>query len=136
VGSLFVGGLTLKALSRPIGRLIGQLGRPKVRNGGTTTLYRAVKPDELADIQNTGQLINRGSAEGKYFTSSSADASDYARQAVRAFGDPPYTTIRTDVPNSLLPSPVSVDGGIPAYVIPDEALRGLRPQVLNAMDIP
>jgi len=27
-------------------------------------LYRAVKPDALADIQQTGQLINRGIAEG------------------------------------------------------------------------
>lgn len=102
----------------------------------TTTLYRAVGPDELSDIQNTGELINRGSAEGKYFTSSSADASSYAQQAVSAFGDAPYTTVKVDVPNSMLPSPVSVDGGIPAFVIPNANLPGLKPQVLDSMAIP
>lgn len=95
-----------------------------------------VGPDELSDIANTGQLINRGSAEGKYFTSSSQDASSYARQAVSAFGDAPYTNIKVDVPNSILPSPVSVDGGIPAYVIPNESLQGLKPQILDTMDLP
>lgn len=60
----------------------------KIPNG-TKTLYRAVGPAELSDIQKTGQLINRGSAEGKYFTSSAENASDYAKQAVNAFGDPP-----------------------------------------------
>lgn len=103
---------------------------------GTTTLYRAVGPDELADIQKTGQLINRGSAEGKYFTTSAEHASDYAKQAVKAFGDAPYTTVKTKVPTSSLPSPVSVDGGIPAYVVPNNALPGLKPSVLNSMAIP
>jgi RHS repeat-associated protein len=102
----------------------------------TTPLYRAVGPDELADINSTQALRNLGSAEGKYFTSSAEHASDYARQAVRAFGDPPYTIIRTDVPTSSLPRPVSVDGGIPAYVIPDASLPGLRPTVMDTMPIP
>ncbi|WP_303907144.1 RHS repeat domain-containing protein, partial [Thiohalomonas denitrificans] len=101
-----------------------------------TTLYRAVGPDELVDIENTGQFVNRGSAEGKYFTTSSEHASDYAKQAVNAFGDAPYTTVSTQVPKSSLPSPVSVDGGIPAYVVPDNALPGLKPEVLDSMAIP
>jgi len=101
-----------------------------------TTLYRAVGPDELADIGKTGQLINRGSAEGKYFTTSAEHASDYAQQAVRGFRDPPYTTIRTQVPTSSLPSPTSVDGGIPAFVIPNNALPGLKPTVLDWMAVP
>lgn len=101
-----------------------------------TTLYRAVGPDELVDIKNTGQFINRGSAEGKYFTSSSAHASDYAKQAVSGFGDPPYTTVRTQVPRSSLPRPTSVDGGIPAYVIPDRVLPGMRPTVMDTMAVP
>lgn len=102
----------------------------------TTTLYRAVSPSELADIQKTGRLINRGSAEGKYFTNSAEHASEYAKQAVKAFGDQPYTTIKTKVPTSSLPSPTSVDRGIPAYVIPNKALKGLKPEILNSMPIP
>lgn len=101
-----------------------------------TTLYRAVGPDELADIKDTGKLINKGSAEGKYFTTSSEHASDYAKKAVNAFKDPPYTTIKTQVPTSSLPKPVSVDGGIPAYVVPNHSLNGLKPEVLNSMAIP
>ena len=103
---------------------------------GNTTLYRAVKPGELADIQETGQLINRGSAGGKYFTSSAEDAATYAKKAVNAFKDPPYTIIKAKVPTASLPTPVSVDGGIPAYVIPNEALPGLTPQVMPTMPIP
>lgn len=52
------------------------------------------------------------------------------------FQDPPYTIIKTDVPTALLPKPVSVDGGIPAYVIPNEALLGITPQVMPTMPIP
>lgn len=105
-------------------------------DSGTTTLYRAVGPDELTDIQETGQFINRGSAEGKYFTTSSEAASDYSRQAVEAFGDQPYTTVKTQVPSSSLPAPVSVDGGIPAHVIPDGELPKLKPEILDTMAIP
>ena len=111
-------------------------GGCKIPNSSTKTLYRAVGPVELSDIQQTGQLINRGSAEGKYFTSSAENASDYAKQAVNVFGDPPYTTIKTEVSTSVLPSPVNVDGGIPAYVIPNEALPSLTPTVLDSMSIP
>jgi len=111
-------------------------GAPAAGAAKNTTLYRAVQPGELADIQKTGQLINRGSAEGKYFTSSAEDAASYAKKAVTAFKDPPYTIIKTEVPTASLPTPVSVDGGIPAYVIPSAALPGLTPQVMPTMPIP
>lgn len=104
----------------------------------TTTLYRAVGPAELADINATGVLRNLGSAEGKYFTTSAADASAYAKQAVRGFGDPPYTLIKTEVPNSAFQglSPATVDRGIPAWVIPNNRLPGLTPVVQPSMPIP
>jgi RHS repeat-associated protein len=105
-------------------------------NDDLVTLYRAVGPDELADIQETSRFINRGSAEGKYFTSSAADASDYARQAVRSFGDAPYTTVQTQIRRSDLPEVVSVDGGIPAYVVPNDRLPGLTPIPLNYSVVP
>lgn len=127
------GGLSLATKAGSIKRV---LDAGKVTKGRSTTLYRAVGPDELADIQKTGQLVNRGSAEGKYFTTSAEHASSYAKQAVNAFGDTPYTIVKTKVPKSSLPSPVSVDRGIPAYVVPDKALQGLKPEVLNSMPIP
>lgn len=132
VGAIFpfvpgVSGLAIKA---------SREGSELAAKDGTTTLYRAVGPDELADINKTGQVINKGSAEGKYFTNSAEQASSYAKQAVNAFGDAPYTTIKVDVPTSSLPNPVSVDGGIPAYVIPNESLKGLKPQVLDSSAVP
>ena len=104
-----------------------------------TTLYRAVGPAELADIHANNVLRNLGSAEGKYFTTSADAAASYARQAVHGLGDPPYTLIQTRVPNSILEGliPASVDvGGIPAWVVPNDRLRGLVPHVLPTMPIP
>lgn len=105
---------------------------------GTTSLFRAVGPAELADIKATGALRNLGSAEGKYFTTSAAEASAYAKQAVKAFGDQPYTIIRTDVPNSIFKglSKEVVDRGIPAWVIPTERLPGLVPRVMDHSPLP
>ena len=102
----------------------------KVADEDLVDLYRTVMPDELSDIRNTGKFINRGSAEGKYFTISAEQASDYARQAVRAFGDPPYTNVRTRIPMSHLPRPFHVDGGIRTYVVPDNVRPTLKPEVL------
>ena len=105
---------------------------------GTTPLFQAVGPAEFADIKATGALRNLGSAEGTYFTTSAAEASAYAKQAVKAFGDQPYTIIRTDVPNSIFKglSPATVYRGIPAWVIPTDRLPGLAPSVMNRSPLP
>ena len=110
------------------------------RNGAkeTVTLFRAVGPDELGDIIATRALRNLGSAEGKYFTTSAMDATAYGRQAVKSFGDAPYTIIRVDAPKNVLNglSPASVDRGIPAWVVPNGRLQGLSPRVLNSSPVP
>ena len=69
---------------------------------GVITLWRAVKPTELADIQATGVFRNLGSAEGKYFSTTAEGAASYAKQAFYGFKDPPYTLIRAEAPGSLL----------------------------------
>jgi hypothetical protein len=108
--------------------------------GRMVVLYRAVKPAELADIQATGRFRSLpGGVEGKYFTTSADAAASYGRQAVRAFGDPPYTIVKTQVPESVLARPgisATVDRGIPAYVLPDDVLPGLRPEILNHSPVP
>lgn len=91
----------------PESPLEGAFGYGQVASGakatrGTTTLYRAVGPAELAYIQKTGKLVNLGSAEGKYFTTQAEAASSYARQAVRGFGDPPYTMVSTEISSSAI----------------------------------
>uniref|UniRef100_UPI0014856212 hypothetical protein n=1 Tax=Chitinivorax sp. B TaxID=2502235 RepID=UPI0014856212 len=128
-GKLLTKGTTLAKVAR---------GAEKGAVKGTTTLYRSVGPGELADIQATGALRNLGSAEGKYFTTSAEAASSYAKQAVKGFGDAPYTLIETRVPDSIFNglSPAMVDRGIPAWVIPTERLQGLTPTILDSMPIP
>lgn len=104
--------------------------------GGTTPLWRAVKPEELADIQGRGIFRNLSSAEGKYFSRTAEGAASYAKQAVKGFGDPPYTLIRTDVPNNLVPRPLTVDRNVPAVVFPNNVLPTLKPQVLDYFPVP
>ena len=120
--------------------LVERLGRIAVAHAGNDgiTLFRAVGPAELADIGTLSALRNLGSAEGKYFTTSAEAASYYAKQAVQGFGDAPYTLIETRVPISTMKglSPATVDRGIPAWVIPNEGLKGLLPKVLDSMPIP
>jgi filamentous hemagglutinin len=121
-----------------LGRSVAGEGIGTGVKAGTTTLYRAVGPAELADIQATGVLRNLGSAEGKYFTTSAAEAAAYAKQAVKGFSDPPYTIIKVEVPSSIFKGlvPASVDRGIPAWVIPNNRLPGLAPVIEPAMPIP
>lgn len=103
-----------------------------------TTLYRGVMPAELADIEETGQLINRGSAEGKYFSLDPEGVSSYAKQAVSGFGDPPYTMVQTQIPTRLLTPEMAatVDRGVRAVVVPNGLLPGLTPTVSPFMVVP
>ncbi|TKR30347.1 RHS repeat-associated core domain-containing protein [Luteimonas gilva] len=111
-----------------------------IRSGssGSVNLFRAVGPAELADIQATGLFRNLGAAEGKYFTTSAKSAASYAQQAVRGFGDSPYTIIQTTTPRGVLNglNPASVDRGIPAWVIPNNRLQTLKPVVLDYAPLP
>ena len=137
--------ITFMGYAGPIlATLIAPRGNPnafvasEAGTSGTTSLYRAVGPGELADINATNALRNLGSAEGKYFTTSALDASAYAKQAVKAFGDQPYTIIKTEAPSTIFNglTPATVDRGIPAWVIPNNRLPGLTPVVEPTMPIP
>ncbi|HKQ71893.1 MAG TPA: RHS repeat-associated core domain-containing protein, partial [Polyangiaceae bacterium] len=103
-----------------------------------TTLYRGVMPAELESIGQTGRFINLGSAEGKYFSTTVEGVSSYARGAVKAFGDPPYTLVTTQIPTRLLTPQMGavVDRGIQSFVIPDALLPGLTPTVQPFMVVP
>ncbi len=102
-------------------------------------VYRAVGPDELADILNTGRFNSPYGLEGKYFTSSAESAGFYAQQAVRAFNDPPYTIVQSQLPRNVLNMPgiqATVDRGIPAWVIPNRHLPAMTPNPLNYSPVP
>ena len=120
--------------------LVGKRGSKTAARGGEglTILWRAVKPTELADIQATGVFRNVGSAEGKYFSTTAEGAASYAKQAFYGFNDPPYTLIRTEASSGLLQQLEiqAVDRGIPAVVVPNQALPGLTPQILHYFPLP
>ncbi len=103
-----------------------------------TILYRAVKSEELADIQQVKAFVNRGSAEGKYFSTTAEGAASYAKQAFYGFNDPPYTLVKTEVPTNTLSllKILTVDGNVPAVVVPDDSLPGLTPEILNYSPLP
>jgi hypothetical protein len=104
----------------------------------TTTLYRAVKPAELAHIQATNSFQPLWPGMGKYFTPSAESAASFAKQASAGFSDGPYTIIQTTAPATVFDglTPASVDRGIEAWVLPDESLRDLSPQVMESSPIP
>ena len=54
-------------------------------------LFRAVRPDELADIRRLGHFANPAGLETKYFATSRTGAEAYARLAQASYGDGPYT---------------------------------------------
>ena len=79
-----------------------------------TTLYRAVGDGELADIQATGGYrVPPGGTQGKYFSESSEQASNFARM----MGDQPYTTTSVRVSPGELANghPINPSGEGPGY---------------------
>ncbi|GGC21965.1 hypothetical protein [Pseudoduganella buxea] len=94
------------------------------------SLFRAVGPDELADIRRLGYLRNPPGIVVKYFAVTRAQAIWFARQAVAAFGDPPYAIIQVETVVSYLPK-ISVDRGIRIVVLDDNDLAGLKPRIIR-----
>ena len=94
------------------------------------SLYRAVGDAELDVIRTTQRVPESLSGlEVKYFSATPEGASSYARQAVRGFGDPPYTLVEAQAPRSALPSDVlrQVDRNVPAVILPNGFLPQLGP---------
>lgn len=121
------------------------LGLPTARFGGgsTTTLYRAVMPDELARIEASGGRLTNvaASSGGKYFATTERAAAQYAKMAVTGFGDPPYTIVSATIPTKLLKAAkditTTVDRGIPSVRLPDGLLQHLSAgRIHNSMPIP
>jgi hypothetical protein len=136
-----VGVMAGKALGREAVAVTSNIGsQAATEEAGEvlSPLWRAVKPVELADIQATGLFRNLGSAEGKYFSMTAEGAASYAKQAFYGFKDPAYILIRSVVPSSLLQQleVQAVDRGVPAIVIPNQALPGLIPQILYYCPLP
>ncbi len=113
---------------------------PKAPEPETVPLYRAVSPSELNNIKQTNAFNSPPGIETKYFTTSGEKASEYGKKAVLAFHDEPYTIVKTEIPkNILLSDPkfyAEVDGGIPAYVLPNDLLVNLKPTILNYSPLP
>ena len=129
--------------SSPLGRQL-LLVAPYLRFGGasrltgatrgsSTSLFRAVGPDELSDIQNLGRFRNPAGSEVKFFSTAEEGASSFARQSSRAFGDGPFTIIETRIPTRAITPEMRavVDRGIDTVVVPTRSLDILStPRIL------
>jgi hypothetical protein len=94
---------------------------------GTTALFRAVTATELKDMMATGAFKTLPGQEVKYFATTARGAASYAEQATRAFGDGPFTIVRTSIPTRAIQSFGSVDpvvgqGAIQTVVVPTQSL--------------
>jgi RHS repeat-associated protein len=100
----------------------------------TISLFRAVGPAELAQIEKTGTFMNIAGNEVKYFSTTLEGAQSYAKQAARAFGDGPYTIVGSGIPTSAVRPDmlVTVDRGIQTVVVPTKVLPQLvKPRVIR-----
>ncbi|AXA91684.1 hypothetical protein [Massilia sp. YMA4] len=94
-------------------------------------LYRAVGPDELADLRLFHRLRNPDGVVVKYFTLSEDEAVWFARQACAAFGDPPYAIIRVEIGVDCIPV-AHVDRGVSVVLLNSRQLAGLVPVVIRS----
>jgi RHS repeat-associated protein len=100
--------------------------------GATTNLFRAVTTPELESIQSLNAFSNPAGIEVKYFSTSLEGAQSYASQATSAFGDGPFSFVRTSIPTSSITPEMSVtvDRGIQTVVVPTGQLPGLSTPVI------
>jgi hypothetical protein len=94
-------------------------------------LFRAIGPDELADIRLFHRLRNPDGLDVKYFTLSEEEAVWYARQAVAAFGDPPYAIVAVEIGVGFTPV-LFVNRGVSVVVLDSKSLVRLLPWVARS----
>jgi len=65
----------------------------------------------------------------KYFSTTKEGARQYADMAEKAFGDPAYTIVETEIPTSSIAPEmaIEVDRGISTVTVPTEMLNELAP---------
>lgn len=103
----------------------------------STTLYRAVLPGELEDLNATKGLFRLkpggGNNEVKFFSPSKESLSEWVKRDVTAYPKNTYTIVETSIPKSALNaegvSVMTVDFGLPAVMLPEKILPLLTPAI-------
>lgn len=87
-------------------------------------MFRAVEPDELADLAGSGAFRTAPGLEGKYFWPTRSQADDFAAMASKANMGGPCCVASGCIPANVLRQieAVPMDGLGPAYFIPEEYL--------------
>jgi hypothetical protein len=109
----------LLSLDTLAGCSLGGGGTP---SDNTVSLYQAVGPNELMDIQTMNQFrAGPNSYEGKLFATSESDAAEFGRINVQLGGNP-FTLVQADVPSSFADSlyQFEADGMAAVSVNPDQ----------------
>ena len=111
---------------------------------GEQYVYRAVKSDELEQIQSTRQYANIPGQEVKFFSTTPEGAAQYAKAAYGRLPDEgAYTLTRGVIPSSAI-SPLSMidsladgGGGIEAFALTEEEMSQIgRVRILPYMPVP
>ena len=98
------------------------------------TLYRAVEPEELLLIKNTGKFSVIEGIETKYFTTTLKEAEDYAKLSNSVYGKN-YSIVKTSILKNKLKDPLisaTVEKQINAKALFEDNLKYLtKPKILN-----
>jgi len=111
---------------------------------GEQYVYRAVKSDELEQIQSTRRYTNIPGQDVKYFSTTPEGAAQYAKAAYGAFPEEgAYTLTRGVIPSSAISPESMIDsladggGGIDAVALTEEEMSQIgRVRILPYMPVP
>jgi len=97
------GGASVSGLSSNAQVRSGVYGAEAASSGGATTLFRAVSPEEYAQLMKTGQFAEgTNSLGGKFFAESAADAAKWGDAFTKGQGG--YRIISATMPDSAASS--------------------------------
>jgi hypothetical protein len=102
--------------------------------GGSQRIFRAVEPDELADLVGSGQYRNiPGIGGGKYFFPTKQQADTFAEMMLKANIGGPYCTTSGCIPANLLRQVdrISPAGEGAAYFVPESMLSYIDDIVIH-----
>lgn len=96
----------------------------KIPRGEGQRIFRAIEPDELADLADLGAFRTVAGLEGKYFWPTQAQAGEFAEMMTKRGMGGPYCIASGCIPARVLRQieAVLMDGLGSAYFIPEEYL--------------
>lgn len=90
-------------------------------------LWRAVSPQELEDLLQSGRFRNPDGIENKYFAPTVREATKYAVMAQAAYADGPYSIVVTAIGEESISTEMRACAEVEIVTIPTLLLAQLAP---------